>query len=147
MILMKFSLCREPSNAVYLHILCTFNLFSQHFAVMSPFPKKKQIIELFIRKGANINDKNKEWVFLSFIFIYVLLLLISGWDLYQSIAEGKCIGHGITGGCMHYVRKRWTCKFCAWRHNLEICNIRIALIYIQWNELSRFVNVGLFVHQ
>jgi len=32
----------------------------QHYAVASVFPKRKQVVELLIRKGANINEKNKE---------------------------------------------------------------------------------------
>lgn len=32
----------------------------QHCAVASPHPKRKQVTELLLRKGANINDKNKE---------------------------------------------------------------------------------------
>lgn len=32
----------------------------QHCAVASPHPKRKQVTELLLRKGANINEKNKE---------------------------------------------------------------------------------------
>ena len=32
----------------------------QHCAAASPFPKRKQVVEALIRKGANLNDKNKE---------------------------------------------------------------------------------------
>lgn len=35
----------------------------QHCAVASPHPKRKQVTELLLRKGANIHEKNKEWVF------------------------------------------------------------------------------------
>ena len=31
-----------------------------HCTVASPFPKRKAIIEMLYRKGANLNDKNKE---------------------------------------------------------------------------------------
>ncbi|KAK3589737.1 hypothetical protein CHS0354_021059 [Potamilus streckersoni] len=31
-----------------------------HAAAASPFPKRKQVVEALIRKGANINDKNKD---------------------------------------------------------------------------------------
>lgn len=34
----------------------------QHCAVASPHPKRKQVTELLLRKGANVNEKNKEWV-------------------------------------------------------------------------------------
>lgn len=37
-----------------------FPLCSQHCAVASPHPKRKQVTELLLRKGANINEKNKE---------------------------------------------------------------------------------------
>ncbi|KAG1652408.1 Tankyrase-1 [Nymphon striatum] len=33
-----------------------------HCAVASPFPKRKQVVEALIRKGANLNDKNKEFL-------------------------------------------------------------------------------------
>jgi len=33
-----------------------------HCAAASPFPKRKQVVEALIRKGANLNDKNKEYV-------------------------------------------------------------------------------------
>ncbi|XP_033757082.1 poly [ADP-ribose] polymerase tankyrase-1-like [Pecten maximus] len=33
-----------------------------HCAASSPFPKRKQVVELLIRKGANLNDKNKDYV-------------------------------------------------------------------------------------
>ena len=31
-----------------------------HCAVASPFPKRKSVVEALCRKGANLNDKNKE---------------------------------------------------------------------------------------
>ncbi|CAH1784885.1 unnamed protein product, partial [Owenia fusiformis] len=31
-----------------------------HCAAASPFPKRKQVTEALIRKGANLNDKNKD---------------------------------------------------------------------------------------
>lgn len=31
-----------------------------HCAVMSPYPKRKQVVETLVRKGAHINEKNKE---------------------------------------------------------------------------------------
>ncbi|XP_067286245.1 poly [ADP-ribose] polymerase tankyrase-2 isoform X2 [Pseudorasbora parva] len=33
-----------------------------HCASMSPYPKRKQICELLLRKGANINEKNKDFL-------------------------------------------------------------------------------------
>ncbi|KAI8499774.1 hypothetical protein Bbelb_228250 [Branchiostoma belcheri] len=33
-----------------------------HCAALSPYPKRRQITELLIRKGANLNDKNKEFL-------------------------------------------------------------------------------------
>ncbi|XP_025094753.1 tankyrase-1-like isoform X2 [Pomacea canaliculata] len=33
-----------------------------HCAAASPFPKRKQVVELLIRKGANLNDKNKDYL-------------------------------------------------------------------------------------
>ncbi|XP_076814893.1 poly [ADP-ribose] polymerase tankyrase-2-like [Clavelina lepadiformis] len=33
-----------------------------HCAVASPYPKRRQVTELLIRKGANINEKNKEFL-------------------------------------------------------------------------------------
>lgn len=36
--------------------------FFQHCAAASPYPKRKQVCELLLRKGANINEKTKEWV-------------------------------------------------------------------------------------
>ena len=35
---------------------------SQHCAASSPIPKRKQVVEALIRKGATLNDKNKEFV-------------------------------------------------------------------------------------
>ena len=32
----------------------------QHCSAASPFPKRKHVTEALIRKGANLNDKNKE---------------------------------------------------------------------------------------
>jgi tankyrase len=32
----------------------------QHCAVSSPYPKRKQVLETLIRKGVNLNEKNKE---------------------------------------------------------------------------------------
>ncbi|KAF3848863.1 hypothetical protein F7725_015360 [Dissostichus mawsoni] len=34
----------------------------QHCAVASPHPKRKQVTELLLRKGANINEKNKDFM-------------------------------------------------------------------------------------
>lgn len=39
---------------------CLFLL--QHCAVASLHPKRKQVTELLLRKGANVNEKNKEYV-------------------------------------------------------------------------------------
>lgn len=39
-----------------------FAFFPQHCAVASPHPKRKQVTEMLLRKGANIHEKNKEWV-------------------------------------------------------------------------------------
>lgn len=33
-----------------------------HCAVSSPFPKRKAVVEMLYRKGANLNDKNKEFL-------------------------------------------------------------------------------------
>ncbi|XP_048249327.1 poly [ADP-ribose] polymerase tankyrase-1-like isoform X1 [Haliotis rufescens] len=33
-----------------------------HCAAASPFPKRKQVVEQLIRKGANLNDKNKDYL-------------------------------------------------------------------------------------
>ncbi|GFR86628.1 poly [ADP-ribose] polymerase [Elysia marginata] len=33
-----------------------------HCAAASPYPKRKQVVELLIRKGANLNDKNKDYL-------------------------------------------------------------------------------------
>lgn len=33
-----------------------------HCAAVSPYPKRKQICELLLRKGATINDKTKEFL-------------------------------------------------------------------------------------
>ena len=33
-----------------------------HCAVSSPFPKRKAVVEILHRKGANLNDKNKEFL-------------------------------------------------------------------------------------
>ncbi|BFY98557.1 hypothetical protein BsWGS_01597 [Bradybaena similaris] len=33
-----------------------------HCAAASPFPKRKPVVELLIRKGANLNDKNKDYL-------------------------------------------------------------------------------------
>lgn len=35
----------------------------QHCAVSSLHPKRKQVTELLLRKGANVNEKNKEYVY------------------------------------------------------------------------------------
>lgn len=42
---------------VYNHIIM---LTFQHCAVMSPYPKRKQVVETLVRKGAHLNEKNKE---------------------------------------------------------------------------------------
>lgn len=34
----------------------------QHCAVAAVHPKRKQVTELLLRKGANVNEKNKEYV-------------------------------------------------------------------------------------
>ncbi|XP_023226265.1 tankyrase-2-like [Centruroides sculpturatus] len=39
-----------------------------HCGISSPYPKRKQVTEALIRKGANLNEKNKEYVFIMFIF-------------------------------------------------------------------------------
>lgn len=42
-------------------ITMTFSLiFWQHCASASPYPKRKQVCEILLRKGASINDKTKE---------------------------------------------------------------------------------------
>ena len=33
-----------------------------HCAVCSPFPKRKSVAEMLYRKGANLNDKNKDFL-------------------------------------------------------------------------------------
>jgi len=33
-----------------------------HCAAASPYPKRKQVVEILIRKGSNLNDKNKEYL-------------------------------------------------------------------------------------
>jgi ankyrin repeat protein len=33
-----------------------------HCATASPFPKRKSVVETLCRKGANLNDKNKEFL-------------------------------------------------------------------------------------
>jgi tankyrase len=36
--------------------------FFQHCAVSSPYPKRKQVLETLVRKGAHLNEKNKEFL-------------------------------------------------------------------------------------
>lgn len=38
--------------------VCVYLL--QHCTVMSPYPKRKQVVETLVRKGAHLNEKNKE---------------------------------------------------------------------------------------
>lgn len=52
-------------------LLCCWNsaLYSlQHCAVAAVHPKRKQVTELLLRKGANVNEKNKEYVSEIFTF-------------------------------------------------------------------------------
>lgn len=50
----------KPSKQVNKRGFC--DCLWQHCASTSPYPKRKQICELLLRKGANVNEKNKEWV-------------------------------------------------------------------------------------
>lgn len=34
----------------------------QHYAAASPYPKRKQVCELLLRKGGNVNEKCREYV-------------------------------------------------------------------------------------
>lgn len=58
---------------------------------MSPFPKKKQVIELLIRKGASISDKNKELVDHFLIYMCITQLVLLSTDFYFIVSRGSFI--------------------------------------------------------
>ncbi|EPY84330.1 tankyrase-1-like protein, partial [Camelus ferus] len=68
------SLCMSENSWVYnsglvpLHNACSYGhyevteLLLKHCAVASLHPKRKQVTELLLRKGANVNEKNKDFM-------------------------------------------------------------------------------------
>jgi len=44
----------------YVQSLIQHSSTLQHCAAASPFPKRKQVVDALVRKGANLNEKNKE---------------------------------------------------------------------------------------
>ncbi|EPY82004.1 tankyrase-2 [Camelus ferus] len=64
----KDELLESASDLVPLHNACSYGhyevteLLVKHCAAASPYPKRKQICELLLRKGANINEKTKEFL-------------------------------------------------------------------------------------
>ncbi|KAF4019086.1 hypothetical protein G4228_010527 [Cervus hanglu yarkandensis] len=59
---------KDKGDLVPLHNACSYGhyevteLLVKHCAAASPYPKRKQICELLLRKGANINEKTKEFL-------------------------------------------------------------------------------------
>ena len=40
-------------------LLCSSTNF-QHCSVAAPYPKRRQVVDLLVRKGAQLNEKNKD---------------------------------------------------------------------------------------
>ncbi|XP_031410443.1 poly [ADP-ribose] polymerase tankyrase-2 [Meleagris gallopavo] len=59
---------KDKGDLVPLHNACSYGhyevteLLVKHCAAASPYPKRKQVCELLLRKGANINEKTKDFL-------------------------------------------------------------------------------------
>lgn len=57
-----FKLLKNNREIFVMYVLTLITSFTQHVVAASPYPKRKQVLELLIRKGAQLNEQNKEFL-------------------------------------------------------------------------------------